>query len=50
MRRRERHAPLEFVGVQDRFGLSAADYDGLLEHFGLTAAAIEGTVRSMLAG
>ena len=48
--RRERHAPLEFVGVQDRFGLSAADYDGLLEHFGLTAAAIEATVRSLLAG
>lgn len=47
--RRERHAPLEFVGVADRFGLSAADYDGLLEHFGLTAAAIEMAVRSLLA-
>jgi transketolase len=48
--RRERHAPLEFVGVQDRFGLSAADYEGLLEHFGLTSGAIEQTVRTLLAG
>jgi len=46
--RLERHAPLEFVGVADRFGLSAADYDGLLEHFGLTAGAIERTVRALL--
>jgi transketolase len=46
--RRERHAPVEFVGVEDRFGLSAADYDGLLAHFGLTAEAIERTVRALL--
>ncbi|HSV92276.1 MAG TPA: transketolase C-terminal domain-containing protein, partial [Desulfobacterales bacterium] len=46
--RLERRAPLEMVGVQDRFGLSAADYDGLLAHFGLTAAAIEHTVRTLL--
>ena len=46
--RLERHAPLEMVGVQDRFGLSAADYDGLLAHFGLTAEAIERTVRALL--
>jgi transketolase C-terminal domain/subunit len=38
------------VGVQDRFGLSAADYEGLLEHFGLTSGAIEQTVRTLLAG
>jgi transketolase len=46
--RRERHAPLEFVGVADRFGQSAADYEGLLAHFGLTAEAIERTVRALL--
>jgi transketolase len=46
--RRERHAPVEFVGVEDRFGLSAADYDGLLAHCGLTAEAIERTVRALL--
>jgi transketolase len=46
--RRERHAPLEIVGVQDCYGLSAADYEGLLTHFGLTAAAIERTVRGLL--
>jgi transketolase len=46
--RRERHAPLEMIGVQDCFGLSAADYEGLLAHFGLTAAAIESTIRTLL--
>lgn len=46
--RRERHAPLEFVGVPDRFGASAADYEGLLAHFGLTDAAIERTIRTLL--
>ncbi len=46
--RRERHAPLEMVGIRDRFGRSAADYEGLLAHFGLTEAAIEEAVRSLL--
>jgi len=46
--RLERHAPLEMVGVQDRFGLSAADYDGLLAHFGLTAEAIARSVHALL--
>jgi transketolase len=48
--RRERHAPLEMVGIPDSFGLSAADYEGLLRHFGLTALAIEQTVRELLKG
>ena len=47
--RRERHAPLEIVGVRDRFGISAADYAGLLEYFGLTSVAIEQAVRGLLA-
>ncbi|MGA2977750.1 MAG: transketolase C-terminal domain-containing protein [Spirochaetia bacterium] len=46
--RLERHAPLDFVGVQDCFGLSAADYEGLLAYFGLTASAIERAVRTLL--
>ena len=44
--RLERHAPLEMVGVQDRFGLSAAGRCSA--HFGLTAAAIERTARTLL--
>lgn len=48
--RRERHAPLEMIGVQDCFGRSAADYDGLLAHFGLTAEAIVRTVGALLNG
>jgi transketolase len=46
--RRERHAPLEMVGIQDSFGLSAVDYEGLLRHFGLTADAVERTVRELI--
>jgi transketolase len=46
--RRERHAPVETVGIQDRFGLSSADYEGLLAFYGLTAAAIEGAARDLL--
>jgi transketolase len=47
--RAERHASVEFVGVQDRFGISALDYDEILEYFGLTAAAIAAAVRGILA-
>jgi transketolase len=46
--RRERHAPVEMVGIQDRFGLSSADYEGLLAFYGLTAAAIESVARDLL--
>ena len=42
------HAPVEFVGVQDTFGLSAANYAELLEHFGLTPTAITGAVLGLL--
>jgi transketolase len=47
--RLERHAPLEFVGIQDLFGTSAAGYDELLEHYGLSSAAIEKAVGTALA-
>ncbi|MBN2370076.1 MAG: transketolase family protein [Vicinamibacteria bacterium] len=34
------HAPVELIGIADRFGLSASDYEEILNHFGLTARAI----------
>ena len=43
-----RHAPVEFVGVQDSFGRSAENYDILLQHFGLTAAAVTNAVERLL--
>jgi len=43
-----RHAPVEFVGVQDSFGRSAENYEVLLQHFGLTAAAVTNAVERLL--
>jgi transketolase len=48
--RRARHAPVEFVGIRDRFGLSAESYDALLAHFGLTAEAIAAAALGILEG
>ena len=45
-----RHAPVEFVGVPDSFGISAEAYEPLLSHFGLTAEAVAKTVRTLLRG
>ncbi len=42
------HAPVEFVGVEDRFGTSAENYDILMEAFSLTAEAVAGAVRKQL--
>jgi transketolase len=42
------HAPVEFVGVQDRFGISASDYEEILIEFGLTAEAIARAVQDLL--
>ncbi len=42
------HAPVEFVGVRDSFGISAENYEILLQHFGLTAAAVAEAVRRLL--
>jgi len=42
------HAPVEFVGIPDSFGISAEGYDGLLARYGLTAAAIAAAVKSLL--
>jgi transketolase len=44
------HAPVEFVGIPDSFGLSAESYDGLLAHFGLTSEAISKAVKTILNG
>ena len=46
--RRERHAPLEMVGIPDRFGTSARSYDELLRAYGLTSEAIENAARSVI--
>jgi|WetSurMetagenome_2_1015567.scaffolds.fasta_scaffold137636_2 transketolase len=44
------HAPVEFVGIPDSFGISAEGYDGLLARYGLTAQAIAMAVKSLLKG
>jgi transketolase len=44
------HAPVEFVGIPDSFGISAEGYDGLLARYGLTAAAVAATVKTLLGG
>jgi transketolase len=40
--------PLEFVGIQDKFGTSAYNYEELLAHYGLTPEAIVESVRQVL--
>ncbi|MBN1580395.1 MAG: transketolase family protein [Anaerolineae bacterium] len=42
------HAPVEFVGIRDSFGLSAENYEAILGHFGLTAEAIASAVLHIL--
>jgi transketolase len=44
------HAPVEFVGIPDCFGISAGRYDDLLAHFGLTTEAVSNAVRTLLRG
>lgn len=39
---------LDFVGIKDRFGISAEEYEPLLEYFGLTPAAIADSVKGVL--
>jgi transketolase len=46
--RRQPHAPVEFVGVGDRFGISASTYEEILLAFGLTAEAVSGAVLGLL--
>jgi transketolase len=42
------HGPVEFVGIQDSFGVSAKNYDELLEKYGLTAGAIAQAVKKLV--
>jgi len=44
------HAPVEFVGIPDSFGISAEGYDELLAFFGLTSVAVANAVRTLLNG
>jgi transketolase len=44
------HAPVEFVGVDDTFGISAEGYDELLTRFALTSDAVADAVSSLLKG
>lgn len=44
------HAPVEFVGVPDTFGISAEGYDELLAHFKLTSDEIAKTASTLLKG
>ena len=39
--------PIEFVGVEDRFGESAHNYDDILNYLGLTAAHIQEAVEKI---
>lgn len=39
---------IEFIGINDRFGCSAWNYDELLQHYGLTAEAICAAIRKQL--
>jgi len=45
--RGERDFPVEMVGIQDKFGTSACNYDELLEYYGLTAANIVNSIRKL---
>lgn len=40
--------PVEFVGVKDKFGTSAHNYDELIEYYGLTSRAIVDSVKKVL--
>lgn len=42
------HPPVEFVGVEDRFGTSASNYEELLRYFGLTAESIVSAIKRLL--
>ncbi len=41
--------PLEMLGVDDRYGTCAENYDALLKHYGLEPQDIADKVRSVLA-
>lgn len=46
--RLETGVPLDFVGIEDKYGTSALNYDELLEYYGLTAAAIVTRIKGLV--
>jgi transketolase len=44
------HAPVEFVGVPDSFGVSEEGYNELLAHFGLTSDSVANAAKTLLKG
>ena len=42
------HPPVEFIGIRDKFGTSATNYEELLAHYGLTSEAIVDTAIDLL--
>jgi len=50
MLRNVKHSPLEFVGIKDKFGTSASNYEELLEYYGLTPEAIVSAVMNLIKG
>jgi transketolase len=44
------HAPVEFVGIPDTFGISAEGYEELLTLFKLTSVEVANTVKTLLVG
>lgn len=46
--RMETGFPIEFVGVEDKFGTSAHNYEELMEYYGLTSSAISDAVKRIL--
>lgn len=43
-----RDLPLGLVGIEDRFGTSATNYDELLDYYGLTAAAVKAKIKKLI--
>jgi transketolase len=43
-----KNLPLSLVGIEDRFGTSASNYEELLQYYGLTAVAIEDRIVKMI--
>lgn len=40
--------PVKMLGIQDKFGISAHNYEELLEYYGITSKAIAGAARTVL--
>jgi transketolase len=46
--RSERHAPIDFIGIDNKFGRSARNYEEILKEYGLTAEEIVKTIHRLL--